>query len=333
MSKRRLSDQQKNRIQRTQQQSVRNAGGAKDEGVELSKQQRGLVIARYSKHVDVKALEGEKKNTYSRCHVRANVDSIAVGDTVIWQDNERGEGVVVAVEPRRSLIERPDGMGKLKPVAANIDQVFVVFAAAPEPHPTLIDRYLIAAENSNIEAVLVFNKIDLLGEENPVLPLIHSYRALGYRVLEVSCHRHLGLAEMSALLVNKSSVFAGQSGVGKSSLVNAILPGIDTKVGELSDAVAKGKHTTTTASLFELPEGGNLIDSPGIREFHLNHYDAAQIYQGYREIVPLLGGCRFRDCRHQEEPDCVIKEFIASGEMSETRVASLQFILQSLAQS
>lgn len=330
MSKRKLSDQQKNRIEKTQQQSVRNAKQSNADADTLGNEQRGLVTARYSKHVDVKALEGEKQGQHWRCHIRANVDSIAVGDTVIWQENKQDEGVVVAVEPRRSLIERPDGMGKLKPVAANIDQVFIVFAAAPEPHPTLIDRYLIAAENANIEAILIFNKIELLPADNPVQPLLATYRALGYNVLEVSCYKHIGLEAISALLVNKSSVFAGQSGVGKSSLVNAILPGIDAKVGELSDAVAKGRHTTTTASLFELPQGGYLIDSPGIREFHLNHYDAVHIYQGYRELHSVLGHCRFRDCRHQEEPNCAVKTFIEEGKMSNSRVASLQFILQTI---
>jgi ribosome biogenesis GTPase len=332
MSRRKLSDQQKSRIQKSQQTRIDNARlGNADDDAGMGGEQRGLVTARYSRHVDVKALEGEKAGQHWRCHVRANVDSIAVGDTVIWRENSQGEGVVVAVEPRRSLIERPDGLGKLKPVAANIDQVFLVFAVAPEPHPTLIDRYLIAAENAQIEALLVFNKMDLLQGDNPSQPLIDTYRSLGYRVFEVSCHQQQGLDAIREALHDQCSVFAGQSGVGKSSLINALLPGLQVKVGELSDAVIKGKHTTTTASLYELPEGGYLIDSPGIREFHLNHFTPEQIYQGYRELHPVLGTCHFRDCKHINEPQCAVKDLLAGGALSDSRVDSLHFILQSLA--
>jgi ribosome biogenesis GTPase len=336
MSKRKLSDQQKSRIQKNQQARIHQASnsGSDDEST-LGPEQHGLVTARYSRHVDIKALEGERCGQHLRCHIRANLDAIAVGDKAIWRENSQGEGVVVAVEERRSLIERPDGLGKLKPVAANIDQVFLVFAAAPEPHPTLIDRYLIAAENSHIEAKLVFNKIDLLDGANPVQALIDTYRGLGYEVFETSCNEQLGIEAIRQALAGKTSVFAGQSGVGKSSLINALLPGVNTKVGTLSDAVSKGRHTTTTASLYELPgdgqtSGGYLIDSPGIREFHLNHYSAEQIYAGYRELQKVLGHCQFRDCKHLQEPNCAVKNLLASGAMQTSRVESLQFILHSL---
>lgn len=336
MSKRKLSDQQKTRIHKNQQSRIHHAGtsGSDDENT-LGPEQRGLVTARYSRHVDIKPLEGERIGQHLRCHIRANLDGIAVGDKAIWRENTQGEGVVVAVEERTSLIERPDGLGKLKPVAANIDQVFLVFAAAPEPHPTLIDRYLIAAENSHIEARLVFNKIDLLNGDNPVQELIYTYRSLGYDVFETSCNQQLGIEPIRQALAGKTSVFAGQSGVGKSSLINTLLPDLHTKVGTLSDAVSKGRHTTTTASLFELPgkdnePSGYLIDSPGIREFHLNHFNAAQIYAGYRELQPVLGHCQFRDCKHLHEPHCAVKDLLASGAVKASRCDSLQFILHSL---
>lgn len=332
MSKRRLSDQQKTRIGKNQQTRIDNAGKASaDEETTLGPEQHGLVTARYTRHVDVKALEGERIHQHLRCHIRANIDAIAVGDNVIWRENSQGEGVVVAVQERRSVIERPDGLGKLKPVAANIDQVFLVFAAEPEPHPTLIDRYLIAAENARIDAKLVFNKIDLVKGENPVQELINTYRSLGYAVFETSCHKQLGMESIRNALSGKTSVFAGQSGVGKSSLINALLPEVGARVGTLSDAVSKGRHTTTTASLFELPEGGYLIDSPGIREFHLNHFTPEQIYQGYRELQDVLGHCQFRDCKHRHEPGCGVKNLLESGTVKASRAQSLQFILHSLA--
>jgi ribosome biogenesis GTPase len=333
MSKRRLSDQQKTRIQQQQDARIKKSRNNvdADSDSDLGPEQQGLLTARYSRHADVKALEGERLGQHTRCHIRANVDSIAVGDKVIWRENTQGEGVIVAVEQRTSVIERPDGLGKLKPVAANIDQVFLVFAVQPEPHPTLIDRYLIAAENAGIEAKLVFNKIDLLTGENPVQTLIETYRALDYEVFEISCYQSLGLDAIRNALRDKVSVFAGQSGVGKSSIINALLPDVDAKVGELSDSVNKGKHTTTTASMFELPEcGGYVIDSPGIREFHLNHYSPEQIYKGYRELHDVLGCCQFRDCKHQQEPGCKVKERLESGDVNESRVLSLAFILHSL---
>ena len=338
MAKRYLSERQKSRIQKNQQTRIDRARhNAENSDESLGQEQRGLVTARYARHVDVQLLEGEKTVTghCCRCNVRATIGSIAVGDRVVWRQNERGEGVVVAVEARRSVIERPDGLGKLKPVAANIDQVFLVFAIEPEPHSTLIDRYLIAAENAHIEAKLVLNKIDLLpggAISEDLQVLMDTYRDLGYDIFEVSCHKQLGLEAVRQALAGKTSVFAGQSGVGKSSLINALLPELDIRVGELSDAVSKGKHTTTTACLYELPgeAGGYLIDSPGIREFHLSHFTPEQIYAGYRELHDVLGHCRFRDCRHQEEPGCAVKAVIDSGRMRPGRVQSLQFILNSL---
>ncbi len=332
MAKRKLSQQQKTRIQNNQQQRIKNSRKSKHDisDDQLGPDQSGLVIARYSRHVDIKALEGERKNEIIRSHMRANIESIAVGDNIIWRETPQGEGVVVAVEPRHSLIERPDGLGNLKPVAANIDQVFIVFAVEPEPHPNLIDRYLVAAENANIEAKLVFNKLDLLTGDNPYSELLNTYRALGYDVFEISCDNHQGIENIKLALNNKISVFAGQSGVGKSSMINALLPDVDAKVGILSDHVTKGRHTTTTSSLFELPDGGYLIDSPGIREFHLNHFEKPDIYAGYRELQDVLGHCQFRDCNHQEEPGCAIKALIEDGKLASSREQSLSYILNSL---
>jgi ribosome biogenesis GTPase len=224
------------------------------------------------------------------------------------------------------VILRPDGLGKLKAVAANIDQVFIVIAEEPQAHPNLIDRYLVAAENANICAKIILNKCDIaISDENKAL--LDVYKELGYEVFYTSAESAQGLEEVKAALAGKTSIFAGQSGVGKSSLINTIMPELDLKVGRLSEHVVKGRHTTTSSSLFELINGGYLIDSPGIREFHLNHLERETIYRGYREFKDIQGQCHFRDCQHRQEPGCIYQEFIAAHGLSPTRLQSLNYIL------
>lgn len=313
MTKRKLSKHQQQRIQQKQ-----------DDQLQSDEPQQGLVTARYLRHVDVKPADAPE--TSILCNVRRNITSLAVGDTVTWE-KEGKVGVITAVYPRHSLIERPDGLGKLKPVAANIDQLFIVLATAPEPHPILLDRYLLAAENAGIQANIVLNKIDQPEQLEPFQSLLDIYRGLGYPVWVVSCLRPESFVELEAALAHKSSVFVGQSGVGKSSIVNVLLPGLETPTGELSEHVAKGKHTTTTSKLFDLPNGGYIIDSPGIREFHLNHLSREQVFSGFRELHDLLGQCQFRDCQHDQEPGCAIQTFIEADKMHPSRVQSLFYIL------
>ena len=242
-------------------------------------------------------------------------------------------GVVVAQQERHSVLSRPDPYGKLKPVAANIDQILLVIAPLPEPHANLIDRYLVAAQAVEIEPVILLNKMDLL-VGNPELQasmdeLLSIYPTLGYRVLHTSI-KDSGLEDLHDALRERTSVFVGQSGVGKSSLVNALLPDADIRVGALSENTQKGTHTTTTALLLHLTCGGTLIDSPGIREFGLWHMSKQQVEQGFREFRPLLGTCKFRDCQHEHEPGCAILEAVESGGVSERRLDSYRRIVASL---
>lgn len=312
MNKRRLSKQQQQRIEKNQQTQL------------AQEEQQALVIARYARHVDIQPLDAPEK--HYRCHVRSNIHSIAVGDIVSWQE-EKKANVVTAVFPRRSLIERPDGLGKLKPIAANIDQLFIVLAPEPEPHLVLLDRYLLAAENAGIKANIVLNKSELLSSADAFDDWLAIYKALHYDVFIVSCYEQQGFAALTTALQGKTNVFVGQSGVGKSSIVNALLPEIDAPTGELSESVQKGRHTTTTSKLFNLPQGGYLIDSPGIREFHLNHLNTEQIFAGFRELHPILGQCQFRNCQHNKELGCAIQSFIESDKMHPSRANSLFYIL------
>jgi ribosome biogenesis GTPase len=222
--------------------------------------------------------------------------------------------------------------GRLKPIAANIDHILVVVAAEPLAHANLIDRYIIAAETAGIPPVILLNKIDLITDENrePLNDLLSTYQDLGYQVLRTSTKQKDSMNELYDFLGGKTSVFVGQSGVGKSSLVNTLLPGVDITVGELSQKRKKGTHTTTTARLFHMPKGGDLIDSPGIREFGLWHISIDELLEGFIEFRDHIGYCRFRDCAHEEEPGCALQEAREKNKISETRYQSYLRIKRSI---
>jgi len=334
MPRRRLTRQQTWRIEKIQAERARRASrrqAAADEvlaGGELGPEQEGLVVAHFGTQLEVEAATGERR----RCHLRANLEGPVTGDRVVWRAGEP-TGVVVAQLERASALCRPDPQGRLKPIAANIDRIILVIAPRPEPHANLIDRYLVAAEVTGIEPVILLNKTDLLDsdleQQAKMDALLAVYPTLGYRILHTSSRRG-GLSELHEALVEHTSVFVGQSGVGKSSLINALLPEVTLRVGELSELTGKGTHTTTTAQLFHLPSGGTLIDSPGIREFGLWHMSREQVEQGFREFRPFLGTCRFRDCRHRQEPDCAILAAAQRGDISPQRLESYRLIVAGL---
>ncbi|MCL6690788.1 ribosome biogenesis GTPase [Pseudomonas citronellolis] len=338
MAKRHLTRRQSWRIEKIQEERAARAAKRESraleelEGGDLGPEQNGLVIAHFGVQVEVEALEGEHAGDVLRCHLRANLPPLVTGDRVVWRPGNQGIGVIVAQLPRTSELCRPDMRGLLKPVAANVDRIVIVFAPRPEPHANLIDRYLIAAEHAGIQPLLLLNKADLIDEQNAeqIDALLGTYRDLGYPLLEVSAFNGLAMDALRAALNDHVSVFVGQSGVGKSSLVNALLPGVDTRVGDLSEITGKGTHTTTTARLFHFPAGGDLIDSPGIREFGLGHVTRDDVEAGFIEFRDLLGHCRFRDCKHDREPGCALLKALEEGRISPQRMASYRHILASL---
>lgn len=339
MAKRRLNKQQHWRIQKVQDERARRAE-RKERQIDqeltagtLGEEQQGLVIAHYGQQLDVEAQEGEQKGQLVRCHARANIASLVTGDGVVWRPGAEGTGVIVARHDRRTELLRPDNYGQLKPVAANVDQILLVIAPEPEPHANLIDRYLVAAEVTGIPPILLLNKADLPQAQAPdVVALLHGYERLGYQVLRTSANRSDDrLAdELGPLLRDRTSVFVGQSGVGKSSLIQKLLPQEDIRVGALSEGQRKGTHTTTTAKLFHLPLGGQLVDSPGIREFGLWHITEDQLIDGFIDIRNLIGHCRFRNCRHQGEPGCALDEAVKKGTLSAKRRESFERILSDM---
>ncbi|TBU87271.1 small ribosomal subunit biogenesis GTPase RsgA [Phytopseudomonas dryadis] len=338
MAKRQLNRRQNWRIEKIQGERAARAAKRESrvmetlEGGDLGPEQTGLVIAHFGVQVEVEATDGELAGQVFRCHLRANLPTLVTGDRVVWRPGNQGIGVIVAQLPRDTELCRPDTRGQLKPVAANVDLIVIVFAPLPEPHANLIDRYLVAAEHAGIRPLLLLNKADLIDAQNEsaLNTLLGVYRQLGYPLLEVSAREGDGMEQLKQRLDGHISVFVGQSGVGKSSLVNSLLPGVDTRVGALSELTGKGTHTTTTARLFHFPGGGQLIDSPGIREFGLVHVSRDDVEAGFIEFAELLGHCRFRDCKHDREPGCALLEALEDGRIQPQRMNSYRHILASL---
>ena len=341
MSKRKLTRHQTWRIQKVQDERAARAAKREvradkelQEG-NLGPEQHGLVIAHFGTQVLVEGIDGDANGPgngqLQRCHMRSNLGSLVTGDKVVWRSGEP-VGVIVAVLPRHSQLSRPDPYGDMKTIAANIDRILIVIAPYPEPYSNLIDRYLVAAESLEIQPIIVLNKIDRIDASNRDLlqDMQHRYQALGYEWLNVSTHTEEGLAPLINYLTHYTSIFVGQSGVGKSSLINMLLPEQKLKVGALSEISQQGTHTTTTAHLFHFPAGGDLIDSPGIREFGLWHMDEQSLLEGFVEFRPFLGHCKFRDCAHLSEPGCAINQALEDGHISAVRMASFRYILSTL---
>lgn len=340
MAKRKLTKQQTWRIARIQDEKAQRAE-KKEARIaeqlnagELGDETHGLVIAHFGTQVEVE----DEHRTRFRCFLRANLGSLVTGDHVVFRPSQEQHGVptgvVETVLERNSELSRPNPYNEIKPVAANIDVILLVIAPEPYAHANLIDRYLVAAENCHIEPIILLNKIDLVNDDNSehLADLLNRYSYLGYRILQVSAHDPDSLGELKEFLNDQVSVFVGQSGVGKSSLIATLLPGEDLRIGALSEHTRKGRHTTTTARLYHFPAGGDLIDSPGIREFGLWHMSEDDVLYGFRELRAVAGHCRFRDCHHEQEPGCALIEAVEEGIISEARFSSYKRILETLSE-
>lgn len=332
MAKRKLTRRQAWRINKIQEERVARAQRkanviVPDDEQQLGPEQHGLVIANYGATLDIEAAEG----ALFRCSTRQNIDLPVVGDQVVWQAIDANTGIVTALLPRHNVLARPDIYGKVKALAANIDQMLIVAAPRPQYSTYHIDQYLVAAEVTGIHPLLVFNKIDLIEEQarESIEQDLARYAALGYRIIRASAKAAHGLEQLTEALSGKTSVFVGQSGVGKSSLINHFISN-QAAVGPLSETTGLGQHTTSATRIYHLPCGGKLIDSPGVREFRLWQIELDELEQGFIEFRPHLGHCKFRDCRHLREPGCALLRAVEEDAISRERLGNFYRLRQAL---
>ena len=288
---------------------------------------QGLVISYFGNSVAVEADDGQ----VFQCHLRRNQELPVVGDRVRWQLEKGDTGTIIEILPRKSQLVRGDSKGKSKVIAANVDVIAIVMAPPPIFSEYLVDRYLVAAELLNIHPVLVLNKVDLLDASTlkSTNERLDTYRQIPYPVILSSIYTQDGLSELSQHLNGKTAVLVGPSGVGKSSIISA-LANLDIRTGDVS-AKGAGKHTTTATRLYHLPEGGHLIDSPGVREFNLWQVNKQDVLRGFKEFQQALSGCKFRDCQHLVEPGCAVQEAVAHGKISSNRFMSYQELMKQAA--
>jgi ribosome biogenesis GTPase / thiamine phosphate phosphatase len=285
----------------------------------IASTQTGLVIAAFGKRYDVELPDGQQIS----CVTRGKKSDLACGDRVIIKLTSANEGVVESTTTRSSLLYRSNAF-RSKFLAANVTQIVIVLAAVPSFYEDLLNRCLIAAEAAGIRVLILLNKSDL-PETAAALQQLQLYQSLGYAVQPLSAKQDA--TPLRHWLQGQTSVLVGQSGMGKSTLVNALLPDAAVRTQEISSVLDSGKHTTTAARLYHLDADSHLIDSPGLQEFGLNHLSIEEMERAFVEFRPYLGKCRFNNCRHVREPDCAIINAVQDGKISGIRLQSYQKLL------
>ena len=280
------------------------------------------IITSYGRQYIVKDPSGQ---TFQATTRKKRVD-YACGDYVRIQPINAEQVVIEEFLERQSLLYRQDAF-KSKLIAANVTQVLIVVAAEPSPNEMLVQRALLAAEAADIKAHIVLNKADLAGTDKWQQVFAY-YQQLGYGLSVLSALNDV--EQLRAVLAHHSNIFLGQSGMGKSTLTNAILGENQARTGDISTALDSGKHTTTHAQLYQLDEDTQLIDSPGLQAFGLHHLEKADLLHYFPDMRHLIGQCRFHNCSHRNEPDCAVKQAAQAQQLPESRLAFLQTITDEL---
>lgn len=260
---------------------------------------------------------------------RKSLGDIAVNDRVLIARSDDRHAVIEAIHPRTHTLYKWQGR-KTRAVASHVQQLLIVIAAKPQWQAGLVDRYLIAAYEADISVAIAYNKIDLLdaAAHTRWQEELAAYHRLHYTLFPLSVNSGAGLDALSAWLAKQETVICGQSGVGKSSLIRRLVPNSDIWVQSLSEVTDLGRHTTTNSRRYPLPEGGAVIDTPGVRGFAVTHLSRDDIINGFRDIAPFVGQCRFSNCSHQHEPDCAVLEAVANKHISAARYHSMMQILE-----
>lgn len=283
----------------------------------------GLVVAAYGKRYEVEICDvGLNNKQRISCVTRGKKTDLACGDIVTIKLTDKAEGVVESSQPRKSLLYRSNVI-KSKILASNVTQIIIVLATQPSFYEALLNRCLVAAEAAQIKPLIVLNKCDL-GDADDAKNKLKLYQNLDYQVLHLSAKQDI--VALRPYLAQHQSVLVGQSGMGKSTIINALLPDQNVRTQMMSEALDSGKHTTTAAHLYHLDDSSSLIDSPGLQEFGLNHLSQQDLELAFIEFRPYLGNCRFNNCKHSHEPDCAVINAVSVGKISANRLAIYQAI-------
>lgn len=310
MSKRHISQKQRARIENMQKKLSQPEHALSDHCLH-----DGLVLTRFSRHAEIETSTGE----LILCSIRPNLQSLVAGDRVVWREEGTKQGVVLSCYPRISVLERVTNQGHVKSVAANITQIVIVVSAKPTISWLLLDSYLVLAESLDLSVCIILNKTDLPCQSVKDR-LQQEYAPLGYPILYLSKIHQEGYTALQQQMTKAVSVFVGQSGVGKSSLIQYLLPHQKTiAIAPISSSSDLGCHTTSNSYYYHIPSGGALIDSPGVREFKLSHLAIPNIIKGFREIQPLVTKCKFRNCDHQTSPGCAVIHAVSTKQIARNR--------------
>lgn len=321
-----LSKKQQRQITNKKQEVIVNF-----EKENLDNLKPGIVISRFGNQADIEDTSGK----VFRCGIRKNIRDITTGDNILWKEdsaNSDFKGIIEFVYDRISELLRPDFYDGLKPVAANITKIFIVTSILPELSTNIIDRYIVACEEQKIKPIIVVNKIDMLTTDsfNNLKCKLEIYTNLGYKVIYISTKTNVGIDELKEEIANQQVVLVGQSGVGKSSIVNSLSTSPKAQTNVVSEISGLGQHTTTVSKLYHIDENGIIIDSPGIREFALWNLSQQQIAFNFIEFRKYIGSCKYKDCKHINEKGCSIIEAVDSNDIFKERYENYVKILSTI---